>query len=68
MDKFIYESPQLEIAEFGDFTTGASIDAGEGPDHGASGEDFFKNFPQFIVIHTVKGFGIVNKAEIDVFF
>ena len=26
-----------------------------------------KNFPQFIVIHTVKGFGIVNKAEIDVF-
>ena len=29
---------------------------------------FFQNFPQFIVIHTVKGFGIVNKAEIDVFF
>ena len=26
----------------------------------------FHNFPQFIVIHTVKGFGIVNKAEIDV--
>ena len=26
-----------------------------------------KNVPQFIVIHTVKGFGIVNKAEIDVF-
>ena len=26
-----------------------------------------KNLPQFIVIHTVKGFGIVNKAEIDVF-
>ena len=26
-----------------------------------------KNFPQFIVIHTVKGFGIVNKTEIDVF-
>ena len=25
------------------------------------------NFPQFIVIHTVKGFDIVNKAEIDVF-
>ena len=25
------------------------------------------NFPQFIVIHTVKGFGIVNKAEVDVF-
>ena len=27
----------------------------------------FKNFPQFVVILTVKGFGIVNKAEIDVF-
>ena len=27
----------------------------------------FQNFPQFIVIHTVKGFGIVNKAKIDVF-
>ena len=27
----------------------------------------FQNFPQFIVIYTVKGFGIVNKVEIDVF-
>ena len=27
----------------------------------------FENFPQFILIHTVKGFGLVNKAEIDVF-
>ena len=27
----------------------------------------FKNFPHFIVVHTVKGFGIVNKAEVDVF-
>ena len=27
----------------------------------------FKNFPQCVVIHTVKGFGIVNKAEVDVF-
>ena len=26
-----------------------------------------QNFPQFVVIHTVEGFGIVNKAEIDVF-
>ena len=26
-----------------------------------------KNSPQFVVIHTVKGFGIVNKAEVDVF-
>ena len=27
----------------------------------------FQNFPQFVVIHTVKGFGIVNKTEVDVF-
>ena len=27
----------------------------------------FQNFPQFVVIHTVKGFGIVNKVEADVF-
>ena len=26
-----------------------------------------KNFPQFVVIHTVKGFSVVNEAEIDVF-
>ena len=28
---------------------------------------FLKNFSQFVVIHIVKGFGIVNKAEVDVF-
>ena len=33
----------------------------------ASYSHFLKNFPQFIVIHTVRGFGIVNKAEVDVF-
>ena len=27
----------------------------------------FKNFPQFVVIHRVKGFRIVNEAEVDVF-
>ena len=27
----------------------------------------FQNFPQFVVIHTVKGFGIINKAEMDAF-
>ena len=26
-----------------------------------------KNFPEFVVIHTVKGFGVVNKSEVDVF-
>ena len=29
--------------------------------------DLFKNFPQFVVIHTLKGFGVVNKAKVDVF-
>ena len=28
---------------------------------------FLKNFPQFVVFHTVKDFGVVNKAEVDVF-
>ena len=28
---------------------------------------FLKNFPQFVVIHTVKGFSVVNEAEVDVF-
>ena len=27
----------------------------------------FQNFPQFVVIHTIKGFGIVNKTEVDLF-
>ena len=27
----------------------------------------FKNFPQFVVIHTVKDFGVINEAEVDVF-
>ena len=32
-----------------------------------SGIPISKNFPQFVVIHTVKGFGVVNKAEVDAF-
>ena len=32
-----------------------------------SGIPISKNFPQFVVIHTVEGFGIVNEAEVDVF-
>ena len=28
----------------------------------------FKNFPQFVVIHTIKGFSLVNKAEVDVIY
>ena len=27
----------------------------------------FKNFPQFVVVHSVKGFSIINKAEVDIF-
>ena len=27
----------------------------------------FKNFPEFVVVHRVKGFGIINKAEVDIF-
>ena len=27
----------------------------------------FKNFPQFVIIHTVKEFGVVNEAEVDIF-
>ena len=27
----------------------------------------FKSFPQFVVVHTVKGFGIINKTKVDVF-
>ena len=27
----------------------------------------FKNFPQFVVIHTVRGFSVVNKVEVDIF-
>ena len=30
--------------------------------------DLFKNFPKFIVIHIVKGFDVVNKAEVDAFW
>ena len=33
----------------------------------ASYSHFLKNFPQFVVVHTVRGFGIGNKAEVDVF-
>ena len=42
----------------------ASQEAGEVVWH----SHLFKNFPQFVVIHTIKGFSIVNKAEIDVFW
>ena len=43
--------------------TGVSQEAGKVVWH----SHLFKNFLQFVVIHTIKGFGIVNKAEIDVF-
>ena len=43
------------------------IQVSQEADHVVWYSHLFQNFPQFIVIHTVKGFGIVNKAEIDVF-
>ena len=43
------------------------IQVSQGADQVVWYSHLFQNFPQFIVIHTVKGFGIVNKAEIDVF-
>ena len=39
----------------------------QGPKYWSFSFHLFQNFPKFIVIYTVKGFGIVNKAEIDVF-
>ena len=39
---------------------------GEGAPEGV-GSHHLKNLPQFVVIHTVKGFGIINNAEVDVF-
>ena len=41
----------------------ASQEAGEVVWH----SHLFKNFPEFVVVHTVKGFGIVNEAKVDVF-
>ena len=44
-----------------------SIQISQGPDQVVWYSHLFQNFPQSAVIHTVKGFGIVNKAEINVF-
>ena len=48
--------PDLEVSQEADQVVWYSLS-----------EYLFQNFPQLIVIHTVKGFGIVNKAKIDVF-
>ena len=45
---------------------GLKLSIQKNEDHGIQSHHF-QNLSQFIVIHTVKGFGIVNKAEIDVF-
>ena len=47
------------------FLTG--IQVSQGTDKMDWYSHLFKSFPQFIMIHTVEGFGIVNEAEIDVF-
>ena len=46
---------------------GLHTDFSGGKSGGVVFSHLFKNFPQSVVIHQVKGFGIVNKAEIDVF-
>ena len=43
------------------------IQISQGPGQVVWSSHLFQNFPQFVVIHTVKGFGIANKAKIDVF-
>ena len=43
------------------------IQISQGADQVVLYSHFLKNFPQFVVIHTVKGFGMVSKAEVDVF-
>ena len=60
MDKFLekYNSPKLTQEETDNLNR---------PITSTEIETVIKNLPQFIVIHTVKGFGIVKKAEIDVF-
>ena len=44
-----------------------SIQMSQEADQVASYSHLLNNFPQFVVIHTVKAFGVVNKAEVDVF-
>ena len=43
------------------------IQVSQETDKGVLYSHLFKNFPQFVVIHTVKSFGVVNKSEVDVF-
>ena len=56
-----------QLFALGSQSIGASASASVLPMNILWYSHLFHNFPQFIVIHTVKGFGIVNKAEIDVF-
>ena len=56
----------LDESERGESKTWLQAQHSENEDHGIRSHHL-KNFPQFVVIHTVKGFGIVNNAEIDVF-
>ena len=72
--EYIMRNPGLEEAQAGIKIAGRNINNLRYADDTtlmAESEEELKsllmNFPQFIVIHTVKGFGIVHKAEIDVF-
>ena len=67
----MYSFPSLELVHFSMFGSNCcfltcihiSQEAGQVVWY----SHLLKNFPQFVVLHTVKAFGIVNKAEVDVF-
>ena len=56
----------LDESERGEWKSWLKAQHSENEDHGIQSHHF-QNFPQFIVIHTVKGFAVVNKAKVDVF-
>ena len=67
MYSFSYLEPVCCSVSSSNFCFLACIQVSQEAGQGVWYSHLFQNFPQFIVIHTVKGFGIVNKAEIDVF-
>ena len=67
----MYSFPNLEAVHCSMFSSNCCfltcIQISHGADQVVWYPHLFKNFPQFVVIHTVKGFGVINKAEVDVF-
>ena len=60
-NQFVVPCPVLTVASWPSYRFLRSQVRWSGKSH------LFQNFPQFFVIHTVKGFGVVNKAEVDFF-